>query len=110
MKQWTVWNKGKTGIIITFDEWEEREAREWMKGHEKYINQSGSTLEGATLELREFETKSERHARVLQEIANHHEEQRVMWESVGDHDNASYHEERRNVALFGLDRAGNDAV
>lgn len=74
------------------------------------IAQPGNVLEGAMLELRELESKAERHARYLQEIANHHEEQRAMWESVGDHDNASYHEERRNVALFGIDEAGNGAA
>ena len=107
MREWTVWNKDKTGILMTFSEWETRDAETWMKNYAGMIAQPGNVLEGATLELREFETKAERHARYLHEIAMHHEEQRAMWESVGDHDNASYHEERRNVALFGLDHAGN---
>lgn len=110
LKEWTVWNKAKTGIFITFPDWCEREAREWMKEHEKYVNMPGSDLEGAILEIREFETKTERHARYLQEIANHHEEQRAMWESVGDSENARYHVDRRNIALFGLDHAGNRAA
>lgn len=109
MRQWAVWSKGKTGIIITFPEWSDREAREWMKDHEKYINQPGSPLEGATLELWEFETKAERHARYLQEIADHHNEK-----MEGEYHNNPvmyrYHEDRRNFAIFGLDQAGNGAV
>lgn len=39
----------------------------------------------------------------LQRIAEHHEEQRAVWaDECGDADNSSYHEERRNFAMFHL--------
>lgn len=38
---------------------------------------------------------------VLRRIAEHHEEQRDAWgDEEGDADQARYHEERRNFALF----------
>jgi len=40
---------------------------------------------------------------VLQRIAAHHEEQRAAWsDEEGDADQARYHEERRNFAMFHL--------
>lgn len=39
----------------------------------------------------------------LQRIADHHEHQRVVWSiEGGDADQAEYHEERRNFALYHL--------
>lgn len=40
----------------------------------------------------------------LQEIADHHEEQRECWstEETSDEDQARYHEERRNLVLWHL--------
>lgn len=72
MREWTVWNKEKTGIVMTFPDWHEPEARAWMKEHEKYINMPGSPLEGAILELREFETKDERIRRAAREVIEAH--------------------------------------
>lgn len=45
--------------------------------------------------------------KTLQEIANHHEEQRELWESEenADADQASYHKERRDFALAAVFKA-----
>lgn len=41
--------------------------------------------------------------KVLQGIADHHDAQRAVWgDECGDADQAEYHEERRNFALFHL--------
>ena len=39
----------------------------------------------------------------LKRIADHHDEQRMLWANgLGDGNNARYHEDRRNFALFHL--------
>ena len=68
MKAWFVYSKQEPGadhrgVIITFPEFQEWKAREWMKQNQKYIDQPGSPLGGATLELVEFETEEEKTAR-----------------------------------------------
>ena len=65
MKEWMVRDPNTKGIIITFPASEEHDAREWMREHDRYIKQEGSSLHGATLELVEFETREERIEKAL---------------------------------------------
>lgn len=68
MKEWMVRDPNTKGIIITFPASEEHDAREWMREHDRYIKQEGSSLHGATLELVEFETREERVEKAVREL------------------------------------------
>ena len=53
--------------------------------------------------LEEVVAERDRLRDALKRIADHHDEQRMLWENgIGDGDNARYHEDRRNFALFHL--------
>ena len=58
--------------------------------------------EGRSIGRAEAEEEITRLHAHLKAIAEHHEDQRAAWESVNDYDNARYHEERRDVAMFPL--------
>jgi len=63
MKEWRVYSKqepgkGHRGVIIWWPEWDEREARTWLK--ENANTEPGNFYEGITLELVEFETDHEK--------------------------------------------------
>lgn len=60
MKLWSVRPPQGESSFITFQEWEERQARQWMRDHDHWIQNPSSILFGATLELVEFESEHER--------------------------------------------------
>ncbi len=91
---------------MSLDGEEENELFEWVVAHNAVLGEVMANLRQATGRDSTRSTIEERNRLrdALRRIADHHEHQRNVWMTEGgDVDQAEYHEERRNFALYHLE-------